>query len=163
MDQGDIYLLGKSAIDESINPAIIQRNVELLNDRMLSSSALGKRISFGTGRSISTQSVIDKTIGAVFGPEQSARYGLQLPDTVRGRNITLTKLDKAKLRGLLSDEGINISDRRLDKVTNLSLINPKILMRESASKLAPTKTAFHELGHSASSLLRFRKFYGYSS
>jgi hypothetical protein len=150
LNQNGLYLLGQSAIDEANGQDTILRNISTLNQRMLSSKAMSESFDFGNGVQVSTKQMVDETIGGVFDTSALERYGFGLQDSV-GINYELTDLkDKARLRGFLSEEGIQVSDTKLDKVKNFIALDPKAYKDPGGIVSRGHITPFHEIGHTGS-------------
>lgn len=136
-------------------------NINLTRQSMKSSSLMGNIVDFGSGNSASMQQVVDQTISLVADTEKIMKYGI-VNKEYYGINIPITQksslVQKAKLRAYLADDAIDVSDRLLDRITNISLYNP--MMFDSSIEngfngpFNALRVGFHELGHTASSLSR---------
>lgn len=153
LGQNGLYFVGQSAVDEAANKEVLLGNIAKFNDRLSSSKVFGNIIDFGNGSRVRVQDMVDSTVSGVFSTDVLKRYDFQLDDNTSGTNFNVSsRLQKAKIRGLLSSEGIQLSDRRLDAIESFvampirKFTDPEGIMADSLV------TAFHEIGHSGSSL-----------
>ena len=152
LNQNGIYLLGQSAIDELGNEDTLLRNITKLNERMASSRAMVESFDFGNGIQVSTQEMVDRTVGGVFDKGTLSRYGFDITGT-SGTNFTLNdNLDRAKLRGLLNQEGIQISDTKLGMAKHFVALDPELYIDPKGLSARAHITPFHELGHTGSAI-----------
>lgn len=128
---------------------------------MQSSGIVNQNIQFATGQSVPMQQAIDQTMSIVANPDKILPYGFAGSNPFYGRNVPIQAKDslvtKAKLRAYLADDSIDVSDRLLDRITNISLFNP--VMFDSTAELGgfkgpfnPLRVGFHEIGHTVSSM-----------
>jgi hypothetical protein len=143
-----IVLLGSTA--QSRQPDLIQQ-VASLNQRLSTSSIWSQNLGFGSGSSISASDIFSRNLVGSFNKDTLERYGLSLASGSEGTNFEITNINRAKLRALLSDEGINISDSRLSRLTNFSALDADYIAGKNTNLAA--KLGFHEIGHGVSSAL----------
>lgn len=153
LGQNGIYLIGQSALSEAANQDALLENVGKLNDRLSSSSIFGEFIDFGNGAQVRAQDMVDSTLSGVFSTDILNRYKFKIGDNVAGQNFDVSSpLQKAKVRGLLTEEGIQLSDRRLDQVRSFVAMPARKFSDPKGITSSSLITAFHEIGHSGSSM-----------
>lgn len=153
LGQNGLYFVGQSAVDEAANKEVLLGNIAKFNDRLSSSKVFGNIIDFGNGARVSVQDMVDSTVSGVFSTDVLKRYDFHLGDNTAGKNFDISsRLQKAKIRGLLADEGIQLSDRRLDAIGSFVAMPTKKFANPKGISADALVTAFHEIGHSGSSL-----------
>lgn len=143
-----IVLLGSTA--QSRQPSLVNQ-VASLNQRLSTSSIWSQNLGFGSGSSISASDIFNRNLVGSFNKDTLERYGLSLASGAEGTNYELTNVNKDKLRALLSDEGIEISDSRLSRLTNFSALDADYVSSKNINLVA--KLGFHEIGHGVSDAL----------
>lgn len=142
-----LFLLGNTAALNYGGESLIDRVADL-NQDLSTSTVWSGPLGFGA-ETTTSKDVFDRTLMGVFDRETVQRHGLGLQDLASGTHMSIsTNSRKLALRDLLRSEGIMPEGDRLSSIKDFIALPAEEMGSRGSGNLL--KTAFHEIGHSAS-------------
>lgn len=142
-----LFVLGNTAAVNYGGESIIDRVAEI-NEHLSTSTVWSGPLGFG-GETTTSKDVFDRTLMGVFDRGTLERYGLPIEDAGGRMYGDLGNSRKLALRDLLRDEGVMPEGGRLSDIKNFIALPAEQVGSEGRGG-SSLKTAFHEIGHSAS-------------